>query len=175
MTARSRRAALSLGSNQGDRLAMLQGAVDALASAEQVCVVGVSPVYETDPVGGPEQADYLNAVVLVDTDLDPRALLDLALEVEARHGRVREQRWGPRTLDVDLVAVVGEVVSTPDLVLPHPRAGERAFVLVPWAAADPEATLTGAVRVADILPGLDTSGVRRRADLALRVPGEADR
>jgi 2-amino-4-hydroxy-6-hydroxymethyldihydropteridine diphosphokinase len=163
------RAVLALGSNQGDRLATLQGAVDALSGAAGLTVLAVSPVYETDPVGGPEQPDYLNAVVLVQTDLDPRALLERSLAVEAAFGRVRDLRWGPRTLDVDLVAVGDLRVDEPDLVVPHPRAAERAFVLVPWLDVDQDAELPGRGRVGDLLAAVDRSGVRPRADLVLEV------
>lgn len=160
------RAVLSLGANLGDRLATMQAAVDALAA--RVGVVAVSPVYETEPVGGVAQPEFLNAVVLVDTDLPPRDLLTLALEVEHAAGRVRGERWGPRTLDVDLVAY-GEVTSDdPAVTLPHPRAHERAFVLRPWLDVEPDATLPQG-RVADLL-GSAAGGVRRAAGLALRVP-----
>jgi 2-amino-4-hydroxy-6-hydroxymethyldihydropteridine diphosphokinase len=164
----ARRAVLALGSNLGDRLAMLQGAVDALSGAGRV--VAVSPVYETEPVGGPEQADFLNAVVVVDTDLDAHALLTLAQATEARFARVRDQRWGPRTLDVDVVSLGDEVVDDPDLVVPHPRAAERAFVLVPWSSVDDGAALPDGRRVADLLGDLDLSGVRLRSDLSLELP-----
>jgi 2-amino-4-hydroxy-6-hydroxymethyldihydropteridine diphosphokinase len=164
----ARRAVLSLGSNQGDRLAMLQGGVDALSTAGHV--VAASSVYETDPVGGPEQADFLNAVVVIETDLDPHALLAAAHAVEAQHARVRQERWGPRTLDVDIIAIGDEVIDDADLVVPHPRADQRAFVLVPWAAVDSDATLPDGRRVDDLLAGLDVAGVRLRADLALRLP-----
>ncbi len=124
---------LGLGSNLEDRLAHLQAAVDGLAAIAHVRVVAVSQVYETTPVGGPEQGDYLNAVVAVDTTLDARALLGVAQGLEQQEHRVRGERWGPRTLDVD-VLLVGDVrVSEPDLVVPHPRLAERAFVLVPLA------------------------------------------
>jgi 2-amino-4-hydroxy-6-hydroxymethyldihydropteridine diphosphokinase len=166
MTARD--AVLALGSNLGDRLAMLQGGVDALADAGRV--VAVSPVYETDPVGGPEQPDFLNAVVIVDTDLDAAALLGVAHAIEARFARIRDVHWGPRTLDVDLIALGDEVVERPDLVVPHPRAAERAFVLLPWSVVDREATLPVGRRVGDLLAELDLRGVRLRADLALRLP-----
>jgi 2-amino-4-hydroxy-6-hydroxymethyldihydropteridine diphosphokinase len=166
-----RRAVLALGSNVGDRLAHLQGAVDALTDAGRV--VAVSPVYETDPVGGPEQADFLNAVVVVDSDLSAHGLLDLAHATEARFARVRDQRWGPRTLDVDLVAIGDEVIEDAEIVLPHPRAAERAFVLVPWFAVDGDAALLDGCRVADLLAGLDVGGVRLRADLVLELPAVA--
>ena len=163
------RAVLALGSNQGDRLATLQGAVDALSGTPGLTVLAVSPVYETDPVGGPEQPDYLNAVVIVQTGLAPRALLERSLAVEAAFGRVRDVRWGPRTLDVDLVAVGDLRVDEPDLVVPHPRAAGRAFVLVPWLDVDRAAELPGRGRVDDLLAAVDRSGVRPRADLALEV------
>ena len=124
---------LGLGSNLGDRLAHLQAAVDGLAATPHVRVVAVSQVYETTPVGGPEQGDYLNAVVAVDTTLDARALLGVAQGLEQQEHRVRGERWGPRTLDVDVLLVGEARVSEPDLVVPHPRLAERAFVLVPLA------------------------------------------
>ena len=170
MTARSvRRAALALGSNQGDRLATLQGAVDTLAQTDGVEIAAVSGVFETDPVGGPEQPDFLNAVVVVLTSLSARELLVRAHEIEQRYGRLRAERWGPRTLDVDVLAVGDELVDEPDLAVPHPRAGERAFVLVPWLDADPDAALPGRGAVADLLAGLDASGVRPRGDLSLHA------
>jgi len=133
----TRRAYLGIGSNLGDRLEHLQLAVDDLAAADGVDLVAVSPVYETEPVGGPEQADYLNAVVAVDTDRTPRALLELARAIEAHAQRIRTVRWGPRTLDVDVLLVGDERVDEPDLVVPHPRMTERAFVVVPLADLDP--------------------------------------
>jgi 2-amino-4-hydroxy-6-hydroxymethyldihydropteridine diphosphokinase len=130
------RAYLGLGSNLGDRLAHLQAAVDGLARTPGVAVVAVSPVYETAPVGGPSQDDYLNAVVAVDTELTPRALLHIAQGLEAAEHRVRRERWGPRTLDVDLLLVGDDLVDEPDLVVPHPRLMDRAFALVPLADLD---------------------------------------
>jgi 2-amino-4-hydroxy-6-hydroxymethyldihydropteridine diphosphokinase len=131
------RAYLGIGSNLGERLAYLQLAVDELAAADGVSVVGVSPVYETAPVGGPEQPDYLNAVVAVDTTLTAHELLDVAHAVETEAERVRTVRWGPRTLDVDVLLVGDEQIDDPDLVVPHPRMAERAFVVVPLADLDP--------------------------------------
>lgn len=132
-----RRAYFGLGSNLGDRAAMLQGAVDGLAATDGISVVAVSHVYETEPVGGPDQPEYLNAVVAVDTDLTPRQLLEIAQRLEAEAGRVRGAQWGPRTLDVDVLLVGDEHVDEPDLVVPHPRLYERAFVMVPLADIDP--------------------------------------
>jgi 2-amino-4-hydroxy-6-hydroxymethyldihydropteridine diphosphokinase len=131
------RAYLGIGSNLGDRMEHLQQAVDDLAAAEGVDVAAVSPVYETAPVGGPAQPDYLNAVVAVDTDRTPRALLELARAIEAHGERIRTVRWGPRTIDVDVLLVGDERVEEPDLVVPHPRMTERAFVVVPLADLDP--------------------------------------
>lgn len=129
-----RRAFLALGSNLGDRLALLQAAVSSLPD-----VVAVSPVYETEPVGGPGgQGRYLNAVVELDTALRPYELLSAARAAEAAAGRVRVERWGPRTLDVDVLLVGDEVVDEPDLTVPHPRMWERGFVLVPLADLAPE-------------------------------------
>ncbi len=165
-----RRVVLALGSNQGERLAMLQGAVDALADTPDLRVLAVSPVYETDPVGGPEQPDYLNAVVVAEGTHSPRTLLERALAIEDAFDRTRDIHWGPRTLDVDVVTVGDLTVDEPDLVVPHPLAAERAFVLVPWHDADPSAVLTGAGPVAALLARVDLSGVRRRDDLVLAAP-----
>ena len=138
-TASVRRSYLGLGSNLGDRVALLQGAVDGLAATDRITVAAVSPVYETDPVGGPDQPEYLNAVVGIDTDLTPRQLLEVAQRLEQDAGRVRdgEERWGPRTLDVDVLLVGEEHVNEPDLVVPHPRLYERAFVMVPLSDLEP--------------------------------------
>ncbi len=123
--------------------------------------VTVSAVYETTPVGGPPQPDYLNAVVGLDTDRSARQLLDLAQQLEAAAGRVRAERWGPRTLDVDVLLVGDETVHDPDLEVPHPRLAERGFVLAPLADLDP-------IR-ADAAPPAGWPEVRP-TDLVLRVP-----
>jgi 2-amino-4-hydroxy-6-hydroxymethyldihydropteridine diphosphokinase len=132
------RAYLGLGSNLGDRLAHLQRAVDALAAVDGIAVVAVSRVYETAPVGGPEQGDFLNAVLAVDTTLDAFALLAAAQAAERGEQRVRTVRWGPRTLDVDVLRFGEERIATPDLEVPHPRMHERAFVLAPLHDVAPE-------------------------------------
>ena len=164
-----RRVALGLGANLGDRVAALQGGVDVVAPHLENAVV--SSVYETVPVGGPAQPDYANAVLVGDFAGDPLELLELAQRAEAAWSRTREVRWGPRTLDVD-VLVVGDLVrDDPVLTLPHPRARERAFVLLPWAEADPDAVLPDGTRVADLAAALGTvDGVRRRDDVRLVVP-----
>lgn len=168
--ARPRRVVLSLGSNQGDRLENLQQAVDALFEAPGLDLVALSPVYETAPVGGPPQPDYLNAVLVAATVLSPHTLLDRIHGVEEALRRERTVRWGPRTLDVDIVAIGDLTSDDADLILPHPRAHERAFVLAPWRDVDPEATLAGHGRVAELLARTGTDGVRRRDDLRLREP-----
>lgn len=128
------RAFLGLGSNLGDRAGHLRRAVDALDD-----LVATSPVYETSPVGGPEgQGAYLNLVVELDTPRDARGLLHVCRQLETAADRVREVRWGPRTLDVDVLWVDGTVVDEPDLQVPHPRMGERRFVLAPLRDLAPD-------------------------------------
>jgi 2-amino-4-hydroxy-6-hydroxymethyldihydropteridine diphosphokinase len=164
------RVVIALGSNIGRRIDYLQGALDSLFDAPGLQFVAVSPVYETDPVGGPEQGPYLNAVVIAESMLDPRTLLERAQGIETVLDRTREVRWGPRTIDVDLIAVGDAISGDSELTLPHPRAHERAFVLVPWSQADPGAVLPGRGPVSVLLAGLDQSGVRLRADLSLEPP-----
>jgi 2-amino-4-hydroxy-6-hydroxymethyldihydropteridine diphosphokinase len=132
------RAFLGLGSNLGDRASLLRTAVSTLARTDGVLVVACSPVYETDPVGGPDQGAFLNVVVELDTELGARGLLGLCARLEATADRVREERWGPRTLDVDVLWVAGEEVDDLDLQVPHPRMWERRFVLAPLADLAPE-------------------------------------
>jgi 2-amino-4-hydroxy-6-hydroxymethyldihydropteridine diphosphokinase len=160
---------LALGSNQGDRQDILQGAVDAIVGLPGVRVTAVSPVYETVPVGGPAQPDYLNAVVLADAARPARELLDRLHEIEAAFDRVRLVRWGPRTLDIDIIVFDSERSDDPELTLPHPRAHERAFVLAPWHDVDPDAALPGHGPVAELLAKADHSGLRL-SDLSLVIP-----
>lgn len=130
------RAFLGLGSNLGDRLAYLRDAVDTLTG---VGLVGVSPAYETEPVGGPGgQGPFVNIVVELDTDLSPRELLGVCHRLESAADRVRSERWGPRTLDVDILWIDGVTLDEPDLVVPHPRMWERRFVVAPLAELAPE-------------------------------------
>jgi 2-amino-4-hydroxy-6-hydroxymethyldihydropteridine diphosphokinase len=154
------RAALSVGSNMGDRLDNLQSGVDGLQRASGVAVVAVSSVFETDPVGRPEQPAFLNAVVIVDTELAPESLLELVQAIEEGAGRVRHERWGPRTLDLDILAVGQETRSDEALTLPHPRAAERGFVLVPWAEVDPDFEVVAIGRVAELAAVVAAHGVR---------------
>lgn len=162
-------AVVALGANLGDRRATLERARQALAERVLTAGLAVSDLVETDPVGGPEQPDFLNAVAVGLTRLSPTALLRTLHEIEAESGRVREIRWGPRTLDLDLIqygdpATGTDVLSSSErLTLPHPRAHERGFVLVPWLQADPDAVLRiddRPQRVAELVAQVDTSGVR---------------
>jgi 2-amino-4-hydroxy-6-hydroxymethyldihydropteridine diphosphokinase len=160
-------AVLSLGSNLGDRAAHLEAAVAGFADV----LVAVSPVYETAPWGGVEQADFLNAVIVVsDPATDAWGWLRRGQALENASGRVREVHWGPRTLDVDVVTVDDVRSEDPDLVLPHPGTPKRATVLRPWLDIDPGAVLPGHGPVADLLAalGLDAEhGMRRRDDVVL--------
>jgi len=127
-------------------------------------IIGVSSLYETDPVGGPEQGPYLNAVVLLDTRLGPRDLLDVCLAIERKRGRERRERWGPRTLDLDLLIHGSVVVDEPGLTVPHPRIAERRFVLEPLAEVWPDVALPGAPPMADLLAATSSQQVRRLGD-----------
>ena len=162
-------AVLGIGSNLGDRRAYLQSAVDAL----RPWLSAVSPVYETPPWGPVEQPAYLNAVLIVtDPTADADTWLDRAHQAEAAAGRTRDVRWGPRTLDVDILSVDEQIRVDPALTLPHPRAAQRAFVLVPWLAVDPQARLPGAGPLADLLvrlPVSEIADVVARPDVALAV------
>jgi dihydroneopterin aldolase/2-amino-4-hydroxy-6-hydroxymethyldihydropteridine diphosphokinase len=164
-------AVLALGTNLGDRVAVLRAAVAELGQLDDVRVDAVSPAVETAPVGGPEQPDYLNAVVLVTTGLTANALLAASQRIEAGQGRQRSVRWGPRTLDVDVVRYGDLLSDDPMLELPHPRAAQRAFVLAPWLAVDPRAWLPvrgGRQPVAPLLAKApDRDGVRERPDVRL--------
>lgn len=164
-----RQAVLSIGSNLGDRLARLQGAVSAIEDTPEVTIVAVSSVYETDPIDMAPGADtFLNAVVLIDTTLTVHTLLDRAMAIEdAFGGRDRSVKNAPRELDVDLIVVGDRIAEDDTLTLPHPRAHERGFVLVPWLEIDDEGEIPGQGFVADLIDGVDTSGVRKREDLEI--------
>lgn len=161
------RAVLSIGSNLGDRLAALRSAVDAF----RPWLRAVSPVYETPPWGPVPQDDYLNAVVVVlDPAAQPRDWLARAQAAEQAARRTRELRWGPRTLDVDVIVVDDVISDDAELTLPHPRAAERAFVLVPWLDVEPTAALHGRplAQLLAELPPEDVAGVRPVESAALR-------
>ena len=159
---------LGLGSNLGDRLAMLRGARENLQRNPAVTVVASAPLYETDAVGGPEgQPPYLNTVLKIETVLSPERLLELCHEVEKGFNRQRDERWGPRTLDIDLLFFDSIIRMDLDLVLPHPRLHERAFVLTPLADLAPDLTHPVVfLTVKELLLRLDsTEGVQRVAEL----------
>lgn len=162
-----RRVVIALGSNVGDGPGQLDAAIDAIGSLD-LCITGVSGYQSTDPVLAPDQEPqprYTNAVMTVTTAMSPLALLDELQRIEVRGGRVRNRRWGPRTIDLDVIDVEGIVSDNPRLTLPHPRAGERVFVLEPWAQIEPDATL-GGMPVVQLLEGL-----RRRAADSERPSG----
>ncbi|GLY27546.1 2-amino-4-hydroxy-6-hydroxymethyldihydropteridine diphosphokinase [Kineosporia sp. NBRC 101731] len=162
---------LALGTNMGDRLMILRGAVRDLRAVEGLEIDVISPVIQTDPVGGPDQPDYLNAVVLATSTLSANDVLAACNRIEGEFGRERTVRWGPRTLDIDVISY-GELRSYDEkLTLPHPRAHERAFVLAPWLAADEHATLltdSGPEKVATLLERApDRISLRQRPELTL--------
>lgn len=171
------RIAFGLGSNLGDRKEHLTQAVDSIAAQVNFSSIVVSSIYETDPVGGPDQDDYLNAVAVVDLVqiIGRRDLLRLIGDLEAAAGRVREERWGPRTLDVDVLSFGAQVSDAPELTLPHPRAALRAFVLIPWNEVDPEYVIPASEddhrrgwtvsQHCDALSDGEREGVRLRLDL----------
>jgi 2-amino-4-hydroxy-6-hydroxymethyldihydropteridine diphosphokinase len=138
------RAVLSLGSNLGNSAEILSSAAEALNEVSEV--IALSSFYQTRPVGGPPQPDFINAVIIIETNLEPEELLLVAQAIEGAHGRQRNEntvRWGPRFLDIDLIKCDEMLVNSPDLTIPHPRAHEREFVLRPWNEIDPAATLPG--------------------------------
>ena len=146
------RAYLGLGSNLGDRHANLVAAAGLVADQPGVAVAASSRVYETEPVGGPDQPEFLNVVVEVDTDLTARELLTTCLGVERDLGRIRDVRWGPRTVDVDLLIYDRDVIDEPGLVVPHPRAHERSFAVVPLLELEPDPVLAGGRRASEAAP-----------------------
>ena len=157
----------SLGSNLGDRLNHLSKAVTALAKQPRIKVIKVSSVYQTKPVGGPEQDDYLNAVVKIQTELSALELLGVTQSIENNEGRVREVRWGPRTLDIDVLTYDDLISADDKLTLPHPRISERAFVLVPFFEIDPQATISGLGKVADLYQQIAKFDVQLNSDMKL--------
>ena len=160
MTARAHVAWLGLGSNLDGPAAHVSGAVEALAATPGVEMLAVSSFYRTAPVGGPaDQPAFCNACVAVRVSFGARALLVATQRIEQAHGRVRDVRWGPRTLDIDMLAFDDLMRDDPDLTLPHPRAAERGFVLVPLAEIAPALTLGRHGRVADLLDRVGQAGV----------------
>jgi 2-amino-4-hydroxy-6-hydroxymethyldihydropteridine diphosphokinase len=144
------RAYVGVGANVGDRAATIDAAVSALPA-----VVAVSKLRETDPVGVVDQPRFLNGAAALDTNLSARELLDVLLTIERDLGRERRERWGPRTIDLDLLLYGGETIEEPGLTVPHPRLHERRFALQPLLDLDPELAIPGRGRVADVLAELD--------------------
>lgn len=158
--------ALSIGSNLGDRMLHLQNATTQLA--DQVGkVLAVASVYETEPVGGPEQSEYLNTAVVLETELTPLELLAVVNQIELAQGRTRDIHWGPRTIDIDIIDVVGFQNSTEQLTVPHPRAAQRAFVLVPLNEIAPDWQLGGTANVGSLLAAVSGQQILLRSDLKL--------
>lgn len=149
---------LGLGSNLGDRLATLERAVDLLEATSGIEVVACSRVWETDPIGGPPQPDFLNVVLRIETSRAPAELLAACNDVEATLDRVRDVRWGPRTIDIDVLTIDGYVSDDPHLTVPHPRMTQRAFVLMPLIDLDPDPVLSDGTRVLDVPLGPDAVG-----------------
>ncbi len=145
---------IALGSNLGDREENLNRAEAELS--EVIRIDAISTFIETDPVGGPAQPDYLNAVLIGDCDRQPEELLQLLLQIESRLGRIRDVKWGPRTLDLDLIVAGDLFIDSEELHIPHPRAHERAFVLAPWLEIDPDGYIPGKGRISDLLAGLNS-------------------
>lgn len=164
-------AAIALGSNIGDKAGNLDRAVAALAATSGIRVTARSRYYRTAPWGIADQDWFVNAVVLVETALSPRALLEASLAIEARLGRVRGRRWGSRLIDLDILTFGDLVVDEPGLVIPHPRMMERAFVLAPLAELMADRVI-GEASVAEALARLGTEGVSLLDETALLVPGE---
>jgi 2-amino-4-hydroxy-6-hydroxymethyldihydropteridine diphosphokinase len=167
-----RRAVLSLGSNSGDRATNLQNAIDAILDAPGIWGLSVSPVYETLPETEADGPKFLNAVLIVDTEMSGATLLERCHAVEEAFGRARvgEDRSGPRRLDMDVIALADRVLDDPAITLPHPRAHERAFVLAPWHDMEPDAQLPTRGKIADLLLDVDLGTIRKMPDLVLELP-----
>ena len=161
---------IGLGSNLGDRLSNLQGAIDCLDRTEGIAVTAVSHVYETAPIGGPEQPDYLNAAIAIETDREAGEVMDICLTVEKTMGRTRTVRWESREIDIDILLYGTLCIESERLTIPHPRMHERAFVLIPLADIDghiehPILKKT----VFALLDGMDSTGVRRAENARLLI------
>lgn len=162
------RAYLSLGSNMGDRLENLRSAVSMLSDVDGLSVERVSGVYRSEPVGVKDQREFLNAVIMVETELEPLALLRSVLEIEKRCGRKRDLRWGPRTLDIDILLFDGMEIDLPELSIPHPMMITRRFVLEPLVEIAPDAVLPDGVRAEEVLGSLRSDEwVHRDPDMDL--------
>ena len=157
---------LSLGSNLGDREANIREALDWLARRPGIALKRVSSFYETAPIGFADQPDFINAAALIETDLDPAALLHTVVAIESDMGRVRNFQWGPRVMDIDILLCDRAVINTPELTIPHPRMMERAFVMAPLAEIAPDLELPDGRKPQEILEGLKDQRVRKLAEVA---------
>lgn len=156
---------IGLGSNLGDRISNIQKAIEQLNRREGIAVTKISSIYETAPIGLTEQPDFLNAVAEVETSLKALDLLHVALDVENDMGRIRNLRWGPRVIDIDLLIYDDLQTAEPELTLPHPRMRERAFVLIPLSEIAPDLRFPDGEVLADALKRLDDQHVRRRTEI----------
>lgn len=160
----------ALGSNVGDSLEILQGAITQLATTPDLIPVDVSSVYLTDPMGEvTDQPDFYNLVLVAETTMEPMTLLERANAIEEAYGRTRDVPGGPRTLDIDIIMVGKREMDSPELTLPHPRAHERGFVLIPWHEIDPAGELAGQGPLADLVERVGTAGVRK-TDEVIELP-----
>lgn len=157
---------LSLGSNLGDREANIRKALDLLAVNSDIRLLKASSLYETAPVGKTDQEDFINAVALIETDREPASLLQTILGIERETGRVRNFRWGPRVIDIDILLYDGAMINAPELTIPHPEMMNRAFVLTPLAEIAPDLELPGGLRPSEALEQLEDQGVRKLAEVA---------
>lgn len=158
---------LSLGSNLGDRLAHLTAAINQLANNPQIQILKVSSVYQTKPVGGPTQDDFLNAVVKIETEMLPKQLLAFVQSIENAQNRTRDIRWGPRTLDIDVLSYDDLVSLDEELTLPHPRIAQRAFVLVPLFEIEPYGQISGLGQIAQLYNQIPKDDVQLNSDMKL--------
>ncbi|MDH7482022.1 MAG: 2-amino-4-hydroxy-6-hydroxymethyldihydropteridine diphosphokinase [Armatimonadota bacterium] len=156
---------LGLGSNLGDREANIRMALDKLVSQPEVKIRAVSSFYLTAPVGFQDQPDFVNAVAAIETDLSPKELLDVVLKIEREMGRVRNFKWGPRIIDIDILLYNNVKVNTDELVIPHPRMTERAFVMAPLAEIAPDLTLPDGRTPNDVLKELKNQSVRKLSEV----------
>lgn len=166
---------IGLGSNLDDPPAQLEQACDALASLPDTGLRAVSSFYRSSPMGPQDQPDFCNAVAELETALEPEVLLDALQAIESRHGRVRRLRWGPRTLDLDLLVHGERVINTSRLQVPHPGLPERAFVLYPLAELARDLQVPGMGQVAEMLARTDATGIERMSSGGRRMPGGIDK
>lgn len=160
---------LSIGSNLGDKFENLQTAVTKISQHPKILNLVTSALYVTEPFGGPDQDDFLNAVITFETHLTAEELLAFVQQLENEAKRVREVRWGPRTLDLDILTF-GDLVQTSEkLTIPHPRISERAFVLVPWLEIAPDAQIPTIGKLSDLCAAVDKSTVQLNRDMKLKV------